>query len=423
MPVTRPLPGKEATTRHNTFYHRALLLLSSALIALSGCEDGYNFPNEAPSQLAISKDVCYVTTGEEVPLSGSAYDEDGDPIYYQWSATAGTFDPPDGKGPSVIWKAPQAPGTVTITLSVTDDIEVSRTSETIVVGGSFPSYITESFTIADSGYVYILDKLQPVDIPYGVTLTIMDGVRIVVANENSGIDVQGRLVVRGTQGNEVIIGPASCVPEAGDWNGIRITGQTARGELDFFRIHSAENGIIVSSGASAQLRNCTLYKNLTRGIEASDDGGLVVTQCTVWENGTGVYVRNSELDMQRTSIRYNDEAGLELSATSGEFAVEVDTCTVANNETYGIYITGIVQPEIHYCSIYSNGSSGTGEAVWLEAYGESDSVRVDYNFWGIGNDSEEEISLLIHDRNDIVTGILAYIDFIPWLSSEPIGAP
>ena len=59
----------------------------------------------------------------------------------------------------------------------------------------------------------------------------------------------------------------------------------------------------------------------------------------------------------------------------------------------------------------------------LEAYTETDSVRVDFNFWGIGKDSEEEIALLVHDMNDVSGGIEAYIDFMPWLTSEPGGAP
>ncbi len=402
---------------------KALLALSSALVALSGCEDGYNFPNEAPSRLTINKNACYVTTGQEVSLSGSAYDEDGDPIYYQWSATAGTFEPADGKGPSVIWKAPQAPGGVTITLSVTDDIEVSSTSETIEVGGIFPAYVSESITIADSGYVYILGKLQPVKVPSGATLTITGGVRIVVINENSGIDVEGGLIVMGTREDEVIMGPSSCETAKGGWNGIRVIGPEARAECRFLRIHSAENGIIVSGGAEAELSNCTIYNNLINGMEVSDNASLIATRCMVWENGTGVYARNSDLDMQRTTVRYNDEMGLVLSATSEEYVVEIDTCTVANNETYGVYITGVVKPEIHYCSIFANGSTGTGEAVRLEAYAESDSVRVDYNFWGIGYDSYEAIDAVVHDRNDVASGIQAYVDFDPWLSEAPDGAP
>jgi len=300
---------------------------------------------------------------------------------------------------------------------------VSRTSETIEVGGNFPSYITSMTTIADSGFVYILDKLQPVIVPDDVILTLDGGVRIVVNSENSGIVVEGSLIALGTQGNEVVIGPSSCLPDKGEWNGIRFIGPAAQGELAFMRIHSAENGIIASGGASVNMRNCTLNNHLNNGLEVSDSSDLTMTQCTVWENGTGVYVRNSELDIQRSSIRYNGGTGLELSASSEGFAVQVDTCNISNNETYGIYITGIVKPEIHYCSIFSNGSTGTGEAVRLEAYAESDSVRVDYNFWGIGYDSEEEIASLVHDMNDVAYGILAYIDFTPWRTSVPGGVP
>lgn len=423
MPVTPLLPAKEATTRRKAFHIKELLPLLTVVIALFGCDSGYVFPNEAPSQLGISKNVCYVTMGEEVSLSGAAYDADGDPIYYQWSATAGTFDPPDGKGSSVVWAAPQTPGPVTITLSVTDEIETSRTSEMLEVGGSFPNYITESITIADSGFVYILDKLQPVDVPAGITLTLGEGVRIVVDSENGGIDVAGSMIIDGAEGNEVVIGPGSCVPDAGAWNGIRIVGLDALGVLNHARIHSAENGVAVSSGASVTMRSCTVNNHLINGVGVSDSASIEITECTIWENSTGVYARNSYLDMQRSSIRYNDGNGLEVSATGDESSTRVDTCTIANNETYGIYITGIAKPEIHYCSIYSNGPTEIGEAVRLEAYSAIDSVRVDYNFWGIGNDTEVEIGLLIHDKNDGGIGIEAYVDFIPWLESAPVGAP
>lgn len=404
-------------------YHKAILMLLTTVFALSGCEDGYIFPNEAPSGLAISKDVCYVTVGEEVSLSGSAVDGDGDPIYYQWTATAGTFEPPDGKGDAVIWAAPQIPGTITITLSVTDEIETSRTSEIIEVGGSFPGFITTSKTIADSGFVYILDKLQPVVVPDDITLTLTGGVRIVVSNENSGIDVEGRLVVLGTQGSEVVIGPSSCLPSDGEWNGIRFDGVAAQGELAFMRVHSADNGIVISGGASVNMRNCTMNNHSNNGVEVSDGASLTMTECTIWENDTGIYARNGFLDIQRSSIRYNGEIGVELNSTSEEFTAEIDTCNISNNDRYGILIAGILKPEIHYCSIFSNGFTGTGEAVRLEAYTETDSVRVDFNFWGIGKDSEEEIALLVHDMNDVSGGIEAYIDFMPWLTSEPGGAP
>jgi hypothetical protein len=404
-------------------YCRALLLLSSASLVLTGCEAGYNFPNEAPSQLSISKDACYVTAGEEVSLSGGAYDEDDDPIYYQWSATAGTFEPPGGEGPSVVWTAPQTPGTVTITLSVTDEIETSSLSETVEVGGSFPSFITESITIADMGYVYILDKLQPVEVPQGVTLTITQGVEIVVSNENGGIDVEGSMVIQGEQDAEVVIGPASCEPAKGEWRGIRIIGAPAYGSIAFARIHSADNGIIITERAKAEFNNCTIYNNLMRGIEVSDSASADMTRCTVWENETGVYVRNADLDAQLSSFRYSGDIGLDFSATSSEHEITIDTCKIANNETYGILMMGVVQPEIHFCSIYSNGPMGTGEAVRLEAYSATDSIRADNNFWGIGYVNQEDIATLIHDRNDVVTGIQAYIDFIPWLTSEPVEVP
>ena len=421
MRITPRSRAKEAVTNRNHF--KGLLVFLTAVTALSGCETGYVFPNEAPSQLSIEKESCYVIEGEEVSLVGIAFDEDGDPIYYQWSATAGSFEPPDGKGSSVIWEAPQTPGPVTITLSVTDEIETSSTHVTIEVGGIFPGTINQATTIADSGYVYLIDKLLPVSVPSGVSLTLSEGVRIVVRSENGGIDVAGSLIVEGTEGNEVVIGPSSCEPGEGDWNGVRVVGLEAEASITHARIYAAENGLVVSGQASAVVRHSTINNNSNNGVEVSDGATLDMYGCTVWDNGTGVYVRNSRVDFSHNSIRYNDINGLEVSATSEESEMSVDSCVVANNETYGILLMGIARPEIHYCSIFSNGSGGEGEAVRLEVYSGTDSVRVDYNFWGIGNDSEEAIRALIYDKDDTDVGVNAYVDFIPWLADEPEWAP
>ncbi|MCK4350896.1 MAG: hypothetical protein KAX13_08560, partial [Candidatus Krumholzibacteria bacterium] len=268
---------------------------------MSGCEDSYIFPNEAPGNLEITKPSCYVSVGEEVTLVGSADDADDDPIYFRWTTTAGSFDPADGRGQVITWIAPDNPGLAVITLIVTDEIEESRLQTEIEVGGEFPVNMVTNEplhpAIADSGYVYLLN-LQPIEIPGGATFTIMEGVRIVARGHNSGFEVTGRLVILGTEDNPVTMGPDDCVPVEGSWAGISFRGLGASGSITYLQQHSADIGLLVKTGADVVISNSSLINNELYGIELSDGGVLGVSDCTLWENDTGLYMRNGHLAVE-----------------------------------------------------------------------------------------------------------------------------
>jgi hypothetical protein len=108
-----------------------------------------------------------------------------------------------------------------------------------------------------------------------------------------------------------------------------------------------------------------------------------------------------------------------LSATTVSYTINIDSCSVSNNDTYGFYLTRYARPEIHYCSIFSNGATEIGAALHLEIYGGIYPIMATNNFWGLGKDTEQEISALIHDANDD-SGIQAEVVFDPW-EDEPIG--
>ena len=410
----------------NLLYNLALIVLSTAIVCVSGCEDSYIFPNEAPGNLTITKPSCYVSGGEEVPLVGSADDADGDPIYFRWTTTSGSFDPADGRGEVITWIAPDAPGLSVITLIVTDEIEDSRLHTSIEVGGEFPVNIVTNEPlhpeIADSGYVYLLN-LQPVEIPEGATFTIMEGVRMVARGHNSGFEVAGRLVILGPEEDPVTMGSDDCVPVEGSWAGIAFREAQASGSITYLQLHSADIGILVTTGADVEIRNSTIINNDQHGIEVSDGGGALVSDCTIWENGTGLYMRNSHFTLERSSVRYNRYAGVKMSAISEVFAPPVTHCNVSNNGDFGFDISEYVVPDIHYSAIYSNGFGGWGYGVYLAAYKGTDSLRAENNFWGLGYDSEETIPDLIYDAVDAPGSIHAYVGFIPWLSEIPAEVP
>lgn len=412
--------------KHKLLYGLALVVLSTAIVCVSGCEDGYIFPNEAPGNLEITKLSCYVSGGEEMTLIGSAEDADDDPIYFRWTTTAGSFDPADARGEMITWIAPDNPGLAVITLIVTDEIEESRLQTEIEVGGEFPvNTVTNEplhEAIADSGYVYLLN-LQPIEITEGKTFTIMEGVRIVARGRNSGFEVTGRLVILGTEGNPVTMGPDDCVPVEGSWAGIAFRGLEATGSITYLQQHSADIGIFVESGADVVISNSSLINNELYGIEVSEGGVLGVSDCTIWENGTGLYMRYGQLTLERSSLRYNRYVGVEISARSEELAPIVTHCNVSNNGDYGFSLSFYAAPEIHYNAIYSNGFAGAAYGVYLDAaYQGSDSLRAESNYWG-RDYNDETVPALIYDAHDAPASLSAYVGFIPSLSGMPPEVP
>ena len=407
--------------------NKLMLILMSVAVAIGvGCEDNYIFPNEAPANLEITKPSCYVSGGEEVPLLAAAVDEDGDPLYYRWSASVGSFDPADATGQSVTWIAPETPGQAVITLIVTDEIEESRIQETIEIGGDFPvnAVTNEPLTdaIADSGYVYILN-LQPIEIPEGTTFTIMEGVRMVARGANSGFDAAGTLLVHGTEANPVTMGPDECVPVEGSWAGIAYRGAEAAGSISYLQSNSADIGLVVKNGADVTISNSSLINNELHGIEVSDGGTCSVSGCTLWENSNGLYMRNGYLTLERSSMRYNRHYGLDMSAITAAYDPSVTYCNISNNSWPGISISGYVYPAIHYNAIFFNGITGMSYGIYLDSYMGLDSLRAENNFWGAGYDSVEEIQEVIYDAHDLPASISAFVGFIPWLSEMPAEVP
>ncbi len=72
--------------------------------------------NRSPVIIAIAAPVV-VPLSESVEISCIARDEDGDILFYTWSADKGAFR---GSGKNILWIAPDVPGDCVITSTVTD---------------------------------------------------------------------------------------------------------------------------------------------------------------------------------------------------------------------------------------------------------------------------------------------------------------
>ncbi len=74
--------------------------------------------NQPPTVL-LSCTPCTVTPGDQVNLTATATDPDGDPLTYAWGATMGRFKEPLD-APTIIWTAPDESGEFTIRVEVSD---------------------------------------------------------------------------------------------------------------------------------------------------------------------------------------------------------------------------------------------------------------------------------------------------------------
>lgn len=93
-------------------------------LALLGCGGGdgsrpIDIPNSPPRVLRFLLTEPRAHAAEDLHLTITAVDDDGDELRYRWFATRGSF--PSGRGQrSVVWRSPRTRGIDTITVAITD---------------------------------------------------------------------------------------------------------------------------------------------------------------------------------------------------------------------------------------------------------------------------------------------------------------
>jgi len=411
--------------QHNRFFFLLLSVLLAAQFSSMGCEGKGAFDNTAPSKLSLSVSKCFIETEGTVQLTGSAEDEDGDSLTFSWKAPKGTFSPVSAKGKTVSWTASDAPGVVSITMTVTDEVARVSKTQSITVCTPFPSPVTSSMTVEDMGSPYILLGADPLMIPAGVTLTIKPGVTIIVDGAFGGFEVYGHMVARGTPSNPIRLLGNGCSSEAGLWGGVYLEQADCAAILENMDIAMSTDGIQVNNGAWLAIDSCEIYDATNNGISVFTAGSIAeIYGCNISDNGGGIYVLNAEAHIRRSSIRYSSTNGIELSFSLALTTVTIDSCSIANNGMSGIQLSERAAPEIHYCSIFSNGENagGMNYGVRLASYVATNPIHAENNYWGLGNTTAEKIGALIYDATDNPVQIKAYVTFTPWLNQSPVMA-
>ncbi|MCX5754033.1 MAG: right-handed parallel beta-helix repeat-containing protein [Candidatus Krumholzibacteria bacterium] len=394
-----------------------------ALVSVSSCESKVEIANAAPGNVTLSVSKCFIETGGTVTFSGGAIDDDGDSLTFRWTATAGSFTPASATGASVEWTAPSTPGSVTIRMAVTDDIETVARTQSITVCTPIQGSVTTSTTIANTGFIYIVKNADLLQIASDATLTIEPGVTIVFDRALGGFEAFGRIVAEGTPAEEIRFRGNSCGASSSLWDGVYVDG--GHGEAIFRNVDlsSSSNGIQVVNGGKLTLDSCKVHDNNNIGISITTELSVAhIISSEIWDNGVGVEIENASVDITSSAIQYNGSNGIEISYSLSETDVTIDSTTIANNEDNGIRLSNLAAPVIRDCSISSNGpESGGGYAILLAAYASSDTIDAQYNFWGLGNTTEGKIEDLIFDGND--PGGFGYVDFRHYLLIEPPWVP
>jgi len=122
-------------------FHRltswGVVVLALVVVGLTGCSDDGG-GNKAPVvEITTTSGTFETTQGATITLVAVATDKEGDALAFQWSATAGTFSVTDDD--TVSWTAPQAEGTVTVTVKVDDDVKVTTATADIGVDVYMPA--------------------------------------------------------------------------------------------------------------------------------------------------------------------------------------------------------------------------------------------------------------------------------------------
>lgn len=159
------------------------------------------------------------------------------------------------------------------------------------------------------------------------TLTIDPGT-IIRVNDGSGINVLGRIVVKGADDNPVTVTSLSSEPFTGEWQGIILTGSEKKNILENLRIEGAETALLARY-SSFTARGITISRAVT-GLHLQESVA-VVDSGRISDSGTGIALENSELTLDTSRIETN-RTGISLKTS----ALAASETTLTGNRSIGL---------------------------------------------------------------------------------------
>jgi hypothetical protein len=203
-----------------------------------------------------------------------------------------------------------------------------------------------------------------VTVPYGVTLTIVEGTEVIFIYDfdrlstggdpqKSELVVQGTLIAEGIEGNLITFHSSRpSDPGPGDWNGIKaIVGSTVN--LDYCLIKDGEIGLQAGSATELIIENCTIEDMTETGISLTNaPSGTTISSSRIQNCGNyGIYCLGGFLTASGDTIADN-RYGVNYW---GYDDITIQDCLITNpgfgslNSYYGIRIKDFlsISPEPH----------------------------------------------------------------------------
>ena len=185
----------------------------------------------------------------------------------------------------------------------------------------------------------------------------------------------------------------------------------------------------VGNSGAARLTACELQCSDV-GAEISSAGWLVVDSCSVDNNASiGVYVKSGSQKPDSVAIRdsyisINGTAAIRIDAPGFSTPLAIRRNHMERNFTYGVFLAGESAPIIEYNHFEGNGPFNN---IYMALGYPGDGVPsatlpwldADNNYWGFTPPDSASIRATIRDREDEPTGIGTYVYVTPWLDASP----
>jgi hypothetical protein len=421
---------------------RLLYVLAALSVACSGSSDNGVAPKNTPPTITFTFTKLGVVRNAPVILSVAVNDADGDPLKVTWSITRGTLTSQNAANTQMSWAVPATVGLDTVVVSVSDGKTTAKITEPIKVG--WPATGAQAtFIKSRSPYIVTLDAANPVlPVDAGSVTSIEAGVEILLENEQTVIDVSGRLVSNGTGAEPVIIRPnvrgQQCGDDRGWWIGIRgftSAGPPSDGEIELHHteVWYGQKGVWLLNAATASLHGCAIRCSGEAGVQHDGSGVLRVIDSEVSNGAVDGIVLGSNVStalpdsviIQGCEIKFNARDGMLLSIDDQPLVstIIVESSRIENNLRRGITLTRASSPVMHFNSFSGNGVGSGVTNIYLENGFPNGAavpeISATCNYFGVN--SQSTIDATIHDTLDAPVLIGTRVVTDPWV--YPFNAP
>jgi len=266
-----------------------------------------------------------------------------------------------------------------------------------------------SSTTLVSGTTY--EVLGDIIVPLGVTLTIPEGVTLQFnAGSNTLLQVDGVLMVQGTEASPVIFTSGQIVPAPNDWQGIFIGATATQVVIDYAEVRFADRGI--------EFKDVTVVDTVAGACD-----NLCVRNSVIENNyNTGIYISGASPSIQANIIQNNGSYGIYIADASNPV---IDNGNIITGQNYGVYIVPVSYslinnpvPVINGNAIYGN----TNYDLYASNYFDATNVVLDVtgNWWGSTDSSVIAANVYDNVEQEAYSPIVDYSYYLDAQNGSPV---